>query len=51
MKENENKVMESFYQYIGENHVNHVAEEFDHISTDASEVERKLWRYKNRLLF
>lgn len=38
MKENENKVMESFYQYIGENHVNHVAEEFDHISTDASEV-------------
>ena len=38
MKENENKVMESFYHYIGENHINHVAEEFDRISADASEI-------------
>ena len=38
MKENENKVMESFYHYIGEYHVKNVAEEFDHISTDASEI-------------
>lgn len=38
MKENENKVMESFYYYIGENHVNHIAEEFDRISADASET-------------
>ena len=38
MKENENKIMESFYHYIAENHVNHVAEEFDRISADASEV-------------
>lgn len=38
MKENENKVMESFYHYIGENHINHIAEEFDRISADASEV-------------
>ncbi len=38
MKENENKVMESFYHYIGENHINHVAEEFDRISADASET-------------
>ena len=29
MKENENKIIESFYQFIGENHVNHVAEEFN----------------------
>jgi len=35
MKENENKVMESFYHYIGENHINHIAEEFDRISKDA----------------
>lgn len=38
MKENENKIMESFYHYIGENHINHVAEEFDRISADASET-------------
>lgn len=38
MKENENKVMESFYYYIGENHINHVAEEFDLVSKDASEI-------------
>jgi hypothetical protein len=38
MKENENKVMESFYHYIGENHINHVAEEFDRISAVASET-------------
>ena len=38
MKENENKVMESFYYYIGENHKNHVAEEFDLVSKDASEI-------------
>jgi len=38
MKENENKVMESFYHYIGENHINHVAEEFDRISKDASKI-------------
>ncbi len=38
MKENENKVIESFYHYIGENHINHVAEEFDRISADASEI-------------
>ena len=38
MKENENKIMESFYHYIGENHINHVAEEFDRISADASEI-------------
>ncbi len=38
MKENENKVMESFYYYIGENHVNHIAEEFDRISADAAET-------------
>lgn len=39
MKENENKVMESFCYYIGENHVKHIAEEFDRISKDASEIE------------
>lgn len=38
MKENENKIMESFYHYISENHINHVAEEFDRISADALEV-------------
>lgn len=38
MKENKNKVMESFYHYIGEYHVKNVAEEFDRISADASEV-------------
>ena len=38
MKENENKIMESFYHYIGENHINHVAEEFDRISADVSEI-------------
>lgn len=38
MKENENKVMESFYHYIGENHINHIAEEFDRISAEASEL-------------
>ena len=38
MKANENKIMESFYHYIGENHINHVAEEFDRISPDASET-------------
>lgn len=38
MKANENKIMESFYHYIGENHINHVAEEFDRISADASET-------------
>ncbi|WP_417204730.1 hypothetical protein [Acetoanaerobium sticklandii] len=42
MKENENKVMESFYYYISENHINHVAEEFDRISADALEVALKL---------
>ncbi|WP_417204726.1 DUF4367 domain-containing protein [Acetoanaerobium sticklandii] len=38
MKENENKIMESFYHYISENHINHVVEEFDRISADALEV-------------
>jgi len=38
MKANENKIMESFYHYIGENHINHVAEEFDRISADATET-------------
>lgn len=38
MKENENKVMESFYHYIGENHINHVAKELDRLSADASEI-------------
>ena len=38
MKANENKIMESFYHYIGENQINHVAEEFDRISADASET-------------
>ncbi len=38
MKENENKIMESFYHYIGENHINHVADEFDLISPEASEI-------------
>lgn len=52
MKENENKVMESFYHYIGENHVNHIAKEFDRISTDASEMStqdacRNLYCYSN----
>lgn len=42
MKKNENsenKVMEGFYHYIGENHINHVAEKFNRISKDASEIE------------
>ncbi|MDW7662683.1 MAG: DUF4367 domain-containing protein [Bacillota bacterium] len=39
MKENENKVMESFFHYIGENHINHIAEEFDRISVYASKIE------------
>ena len=41
MKKNENsenKVMESFYYQIGENRINHVAEEFNRISKDASEI-------------
>jgi hypothetical protein len=38
MKENENKIMESFYHYIGENHINHVSDEFDLISAEASEL-------------
>ena len=37
-EKSESKVMKSFYHYIGENHVNHVAEEFDRISTEASEI-------------
>lgn len=39
MKENENKVMESFFHYIGENHINHIAEEFDRLSVYASKIE------------
>lgn len=39
MKANENKIMESFYHYIGENHINHIAEEFDRISVYASKIE------------
>ena len=38
MKENENKIMESFYHYIGENHINHISDEFDLISAEASEI-------------